>query len=229
MKMNNYIGVLIKRKNGVLTNAICLGIRELIKNNSHNSVWLQANGQCSYGHYAKQHSDGYLYSHEEHTDNWDGTTFSTTLKYYPTNKPVQMTKWQLERDQIEKKEDLLESAKIFLRNLSKELIEIEKFNQLISEGIQQDKKITGSELVFLADYYKVNIPLRTRGYYLSKLYRVTATEIKDKEVLRINYAAEGKLNKDILYRTLDLIINEMYPEEVTVEEQETFNRLFKVA
>jgi len=227
--MNNYIGVLIKRKNGILTNATCLGIRELIKNNSHNSVWLQANGKCSYGHYAKKHTDGYLYSHEEYTDNWDGAVYSTTLKYYPTSKPVQMTKWQLERDQIEKKEDLLESAKIFLRNLSKELIEIEKFNQLVSEGIKQDKKITGSELVFLADYYKVDIPIRTRGYYLNKLHRVTATEIKDKEVSRISYLAEGKLNRDILYRTLDLIINEMYPEEVTVKEQETFNRLFKVA
>ena len=96
--MNNYIGVLIKRKNGILTNATCLGIRELIKNNSHNSVWLMANGVCSYGNYAKKHADGYLYSHEEHVDNWDNTTFSTTLKYYPTNKPVQMTKWQCYRD-----------------------------------------------------------------------------------------------------------------------------------
>lgn len=227
--MNNYIGVLIKRKNGVLTDATCLGIRELIKNNSHNSVWLQANGECSYGHYAKQHNDGYLYSHEEYTDNWDGTTFSTTLKYYPTNKPIQMTKSQLLRERVKKQEELLDSAKLFLHYLAKELVEIEKFNQLVSEGIKEDKKITGEELVFLADYYKVNIPIRTRGYYLNKLHRVTATEIKDKEVSRISYLSEGKLNKDILYRTLDLILNEMYPEEVTAEEQETFNRLFKVA
>jgi hypothetical protein len=227
--MNNYIGVLIKRKNGVLTNAVCLGIRELIKNNSHNSVWLQANGVCSYGHYAKQHSDGYLYSHEEHINAWDNSIDSTTLKYYPTNKPIQMTKSQLLREQVKKQEELLTSAKNFLHYLIKELKELEKFNQLVSEGIKQDKKITGSELVFLADYYKVNIPLRTRGYYLNKLHRVTATEIKDKEVLRISYLAEGKLNRDILYKTLDLIVNEMYPEEVTAEEQETFNRLFKVA
>jgi hypothetical protein len=226
--MNNYIGVLIERKNGVLTNAVCLGIRELIKNNSHNSVWLQANGSCSYGHYVKQHSDGYLYSHEEHTDKWDATTYSTTLKYYPTNKPMQMTKWQLKREQERKQEELLDSAKLFLHYLAKELVELEKFNQLVSEGIKQDKKITGSELVFLADYYKVEIPIRTRGYYLNKLHRVTATEIKDKEVLRISYATEGKLNRDILYKTLDLIVNEMYPEEVTAEEQKTFNRLFKV-
>ena len=227
--MNNYIGVLIKRKNGILTNATCLGIRELIKNNSHNSVWLMANGVCSYGHYAKKHTDGYLYSYEEHTDNYDGTIYSTTLKYYPTSKPIEMTRWQLDRDQKEKQEELLESAKIFLRNLSKVLKELEKFNQLVFEGIKEGKKITGEELVFLADYFKVDIPIRTRGYYLNKLHRVTATEIKDREVLRISYAAEGKLNKDILYRTLDLILNEMYPEKVTVEEQETFNRLFKIA
>lgn len=227
--MENYIGVLIRKKNGILINATCLGIRELIKNNSHNSVWLQANGVCSYGNYAKKHPDGYLYSHEEYTDNWDGAVYSTTLKYYPTSKPVQMTKWQLERDQEERQEELLESAKMFLRNLSKEIAELDKFNQLISDGIKENKKITGEELVFLADYYKVNIPLRTRGYYLNKLHRVTATEIKDKEVQRITYAAEGKLNRDILYRTLDLILNEMYPEKVTVEEQEIFNQLFKIA
>jgi hypothetical protein len=227
--MNNYIGVLIKRKNGVLTNAVCLGIRELIKNNSHNSVWLQANGVCSYGHYAKQHSDGYLYSHEEHINAWDNSIDSATLKYYPTNKPIQMTKSQLLREQERKQEEVFDSAKNFLHYLIKELKELEKFNQLVSEGIKQDKKITGSELVFLADYYKVNIPIRTRGYYLNKLHRVTATEIKDKEVLKISYLAEGKLNRDILYKTLDLIVNEMYPEEVTAEEQETFNRLFKVA
>jgi hypothetical protein len=227
--MNNYIGVLIKRKNGILTNAVCLGIRELIKNDSHSSVWLQANGVCSYGHYAKQHSDGYLYSYEEHINTWDNSIDSATLKYYPTNKPIQMTKSQLKREQERKQEELLGSAKLFLHYLTKELVELEKFNQLVSEGIKQDKKITGSELVFLADYYKVNIPLRTRGYYLNKLHRVTATEIKDKEVLKISYLAEGKLNRDILYRTLDLILGEMYPEEVTAEEQETFNRLFKVA
>lgn len=143
--MNNYIGVLIKRKNGILTNATCLGIRELIKNNSHNSVWLQANGVCSYGHYAKQHSDGYLYSHQEHISAWDSSIDSTTLKYYPTNKPIQMTKSQLLREQVKKQEELLDSAKLFLHYLAKELVEIEKFNQLVSEGIKQDKKITGRD------------------------------------------------------------------------------------
>lgn len=225
--MNNYIGVLIRKKNGILTNATCLGIRELIKNNSHNSVWLQANGVCSYGHYAKQHSDGYLYSHEEHTDNWDGTTFSATLKYYPTNKPVQMTKSQFLREQVKKQEELLSSAKNFLCYLIKELKELEKFNQLVSEGIKQDKKITGNELVFLCDFYKIAIPLRTRGYYINKLCSVIPTKLEDNSVNAIKYVAEGKLNLNILYKTLDNLLQAINPEAINPEDQEAFNYLFK--
>lgn len=226
--MTNYIGVLINKTNGKITAAQSLGIRKLIKNTSSNSVWEMANGECSYGDYAKQHRDGYLYNHKEHTCPWENNIYSITLKYYPTNKPLEMTKSQLERFKIRKQEDLSDSLKSFLKNISEIIADLNKFMLLIQDGIKLDKKITGNELVFLCDFYKVSIPLRTRGYYMNKLYSVIPTKLENNSVNAIKYVAEGKLNLDILYKTLDNILEVINPE-VAVEDQETFNYLFKKA
>lgn len=225
--MTNYIGVLIHRTNGKITSAQSLGIRQLIKNTSSNSIWEMANGECSYGDYAKQHKDGYLYNHKEHTCPWENNIYSITLKYYPTNKPLEMTKSQLERFKARKQEDLSDGLKSFLKNLSEIIVDLNKFTALIQDGIKLDKKITGNELVFLCDYYKVSIPLRTRGYYTNKLYSVIPTKLENNSVNAIKYVAEGKLNLDILYKTLDNLLEAINPEVVTAEDQETFNYLFK--
>ena len=226
---NNYLGVLINRTNGKITSAQSLGIRKLIKNTSSNSVWEMANGECSYGDYAKQHKDGYLYNHKEHTCPWENNIYSITLKYYPTNKPLEMTKSQLERFKIRKQEDLLDSLKSFLKNLNEIIADLNKFTALIQDGIKLDKKITGNELVFLCDFYKVSIPLRTRGYYMNKLYSVIPTKLENNSVNAIKYVAEGKLNLEILYNTLDNLLETINPEVVTAEDQEVFNYLFKKA
>lgn len=224
---DNYIGVLIKKTNGKITSAQSLGIRQLIKNTSSNSVWEMANGECSYGDYAKQHKDGYLYNHQEHTCPWENNIYSITLKYYPTHKPLEMTKSQLERFKIRKQEDLSDSLKSFLKNLNEIVADLNKFTSLIQDGIKLDKKITGNELVFLCDFYKVSIPLRTRGYYMNKLCSVIPTKLENNSVNAIKYVAEGKLNLDILYRTLDNILEAINPEVVTPEDEEVFNYLFK--
>ena len=225
--MTNYIGVLINRINGKITSAQSLGIRQLIKNTSSNSVWEMANGECSYGDYAKQHKDGYLYNHQEHTCPWENNIYSITLKYYPTHKPLEMTKSQLERFKARKREDLSDSLKSFLKNLSEIIADLNKFTSLIQDGIKLDKKITGNELVFLCDFYKVSIPLRTRGYYMNKLYSVIPTKLENNSVNAIKYVAEGKLNLKILYKTLDNLLETINPEVVTAEDQEAFNYLFK--
>lgn len=227
--MTNYIGVLINRTNGKITSAQSLGIRKLIKNTSTNSVWEMSNGECSYGDYAKQHKDGYLYNHQEHTCPWENNIYSITLKYYPTNKPLEMTKSQLERFKARKQEDLSDSLKSFLKNLSEIIADLNKFTSLIQDGIKLDQKITGNELVFLCDFYKVSIPLRTRGYYMNKLYSVIPTKLENNSVNAIKYVAEGKLNLKILYKTLDNLLETINPEVVTVEDQEAFNYLFKKA
>ena len=227
--MTNYIGVLINRTNGKITAAQSLGIRKLIKNTSSNSVWEMANGECSYGDYAKQHKDGYLYNHQEHTCPWENNIYSITLKYYPTNKPLEMTKSQLERFKARQQEDLSDSLKSFLKNLSEIIADLNKFTALIEDGIKLDKKITGNELVFLCDFYKVSIPLRTRGYYMNKLYSVIPIKLENNSVNAIKYVAEGKLNLDILYKTLDNLLEAINPVVVAVEDQEAFNYLFKKA
>ena len=227
--MTNYIGILINRTNGKITSAQSLGIRQLIKNTSSNSVWQMANGECSYGDYAKQHKDGYLYNHQEHTCPWENNIYSITLKYYPTHKPLEMTKSQLERFKIRKQEDLSDSLKSFLKNLNQIVADLNKFTALIEDGIKLDKKITGNELIFLCDFYKVSIPLRTRGYYMNKLYSVIPTKVENNSVNAIKYVAEGKLNLNILYKTLDNILEAINPVVVAVEDQEAFNYLFKKA
>ena len=98
---------------------------------------------------------------------------------------------------------------------------------MIQDGIKLDKKITGNELVFLCDFYKVSIPLRTRGYYMNKLYSVIPTKLENNSVNAIKYVAEGKLNLDILYKTLDNLLEAINPEVVTAADQEAFNYLFK--
>lgn len=226
--MTNYIGVLINRTNGKITSAQSLGIRKLIKNTSSNSVWEMANGECSYGDYAKQHRDGYLYNYTEHTCPWENNIYSITLKYYPTHKPLEMTKSQLERFKIRKQEDLSDSLKSFLKNISEIIADLNKFMLLIQDGIKLDKKITGNELVFLCDFYKVSIPLRTRGHYMNKLYSVIPTKLENNSINAIKYVAEGKLNLKILYKTLDNLLETINPE-VAVEDQEAFNYLFKKA
>jgi spore germination protein GerM len=225
--MTNYIGLLINRTNGQITSAQSLGIRQLIKNTSSNSVWEMANGEYSYGNYAKQHKDGYLYNHKEHTCTWENNIYSITVKYYPTNKPLEMTKSQLERFKIRRQEDLSDSLKSFLKNLSEIITDLNKFTKLINDGIKLDKRITGNELVFLCDFYKVSIPLRTRGYYMNKLCSIIPTKLENNSVNAIKYAAEGKLNLDILYKTLDNLLETINPEVVTAEDQEAFNYLFK--
>jgi spore germination protein GerM len=225
--MTNYIGVYIKRTNGQITSAQSLGIRQLIKNTSSNSVWEMANGEYSYGNYAKRHKDGYLYNHKEHTCKWENNIYSITVKYYPTNKPLEMTKSQLERFKTRRQENLSDSLKSFLKNLSEIITDLSKFTALIQDGIKLDKRITGNELVFLCDFYKVSIPLRTRGYYINKLCSVVPTKLENNSVNAIKYAAEGKLNLDILYRTLDNLLETINPEVVTAEDQEAFNYLFK--
>lgn len=227
--MTNYLGVLINRTNGKITSAQSLGIRQLIKNTSSNSIWEMANGECSYGDYAKQHKDGYLYNHSEHTCPWENNIYSITLKYYPTHKPLEMTKSQLERFKARKQEDLSDSLKSFLKNLNEIVADLNKFTSLIQDGIKLDKKITGNELVFLCDFYKVSIPLRTRGYYMNKLCSVIPTKLENNSVNAIKYVAEGKLNLDILYKTLDNLLEAINPEVVTAEDQEAFNYLFKKA
>ena len=222
--MTNYIGVLINRTNEQITSAQSLGVRQLIKNTSSNSVWEMANGECSYGDYAKQHKDGYLYNHKEHTCPWENNIYSITVKYYPTSKPLEMTKSQLERFKTRKQEDLSDTLKSFLKNLSEIITDLNKFTALIQDGIKLDKKITGNELVFLCDFYKVSIPLRTRGYYINKLCSVIPTKLENNSVNAIKYAAEGKLNLDILYKTLDNLLQAINPE---AEDQEAFNYLFK--
>ena len=222
--MTNYIGVLINRTNGQITSAQSLGIRQLIKNTSSNSVWEMANGEYSYGDYAKQHKDGYLYNHKEHTCRWENNIYSITVKYFPTNKQLEMTKSQLERVKIRKQEDLSDSLESFLKNLSDIIADLNKFTKLINDGIKLDKRITGNELVFLCDFYKVSIPLRTRGYYMNKLCSVIPTKLENNSVNAIKYAAEGKLNLDILYKTLDNLLETINPE---AEDQEAFNYLFK--
>lgn len=222
--MTNYIGVLINRTNGQITSAQSLGIRQLIKNTSSNSVWEMANGEYSYGDYAKQHKDGYLYNHKEHTCRWENNIYSITVKYFPTNKQLEMTKSQLERVKIRKQEDLSDSLESFLKNLSEIIADLNKFTKLINDGIKLDKRITGNELVFLCDFYKVSIPLRTRGYYMNKLCSVIPTKLENNSVNAIKYAAEGKLNLDILYKTLDNLLETINPE---AEDQEAFNYLFK--
>ena len=222
--MTNYIGVLINRTNEQITSAQSLGVRQLIKNTSSNSVWEMANGECSYGDYAKQHKDGYLYNHKEHTCPWENNIYSITVKYYPTSKPLEMTKSQLERFKTRKQEDLSDTLKSFLKNLSEIIGDLNKFTALIQDGIKLNKKITGNELVFLCDFYKVSIPLRTRGYYMNKLCSVIPTKLENNSVNAIKYAAEGKLNLDILHKTLDNLLQAINPE---AEDQEAFNYLFK--
>ena len=226
---DNYIGVLIKKTNGKITSAESLGVRKLIKNTSYSSTWEMASGECSYGDYAKKHKDGYLYSHEDYTYPWENNTYSITLKYYPTNKKLEMTKSQLERFKIRKQEDLSDSLKSFLKNISEIIADLNKFMLLIQDGIKLDKKITGNELVFLCDYYKVSIPLRTRGYYMNKLYSVVPTKLENNSVQAIKYCSEGKFNLDILHRTLDHLLEVINPEVVTPEDEEAFNYLFKKA
>ena len=140
-----------------------------------------------------------------------------------------MTKSQLERFKIRKQEDLSDSLKSFLKNLNQIVADLNKFTALIEDGIKLDKKITGNELIFLCDFYKVSIPLRTRGYYMNKLYSVIPTKVENNSVNAIKYVAEGKLNLNILYKTLDNILEAINPVVVAVEDQEAFNYLFKKA
>ena len=230
IKLNqNYVSVCFRYCNNKLIQAESLGVRELIKIGSTYSHWLMANNYISHGNKLKADKN-FLYTYSIYEDSYTGDTYKTVVKHYPTNKKLELTKPQLVRYQKELDKQLKEDTSFILEELYKAIAyKREQEQALVNFDL---KKLTGKELLILADLFEVKVPARTRST-INKLKIVEFTideETNQVQSCGFRGSFSKSYNGDSLWDLINKIISCKQDKEdhdnMTSEDHAMIDRLF---